>query len=106
MHYETSRRRMSLPEGRRSRTPASSSDAPGSSRSAKGHDAILKALQDNGRKVEVRLLSGEELTGKVVGRDKYTITLLVENAFACEKPRRHVIYKHAIEQFIGEEPQQ
>ena len=36
---------------------------------------------------------GSEITGKLIARDKYTITLLVDGV------RRVTIYKHAIESF-------
>lgn len=63
----------------------------------KGHDAVLKALQDSGRTCTiVKASSGDKLVGKIVGRDKFTITLLVEGV-------RRVVYKHAIEEFFGEE---
>jgi sRNA-binding regulator protein Hfq len=68
----------------------------------KGHDAVLKALQDSGRQATIVTLAGEKFVGKIVGRDKYTITLLVvEGSNAI----RRVFYKHALEQFFGEEPQ-
>jgi sRNA-binding regulator protein Hfq len=63
----------------------------------KGHDAVLKALQDSGRLCTiVKASSGDKVVGKIVGRDKFTITLLVDGV-------RRVIYKHAIEEFFGEE---
>lgn len=64
---------------------------------AKGHDAVLKALQSDGREVVITLMSGDHVIGKVVGRDKFTITMQVDDG------RRMVIYKHAIESFVGEE---
>jgi RNA chaperone Hfq len=64
----------------------------------KGHDAVLRALQQGQHDVHVVLRSsGETLTGKIVGRDKFTITLKIDGI-------RVVIYKHAIERFAGEEP--
>lgn len=63
----------------------------------KGHDAVLKALQDSGRECTIVLASsGNKVVGKIVGRDKFTITLLVSGV-------RRVIYKHAVEEFFGEE---
>lgn len=62
---------------------------------ARGHDAILRVLQSQRTSVTVMLMSGERLTGTVVGRDKYTITLLCEG-------KRHIIYKHSIEWFTGD----
>lgn len=65
---------------------------------AKGHDAVLKALQDGGRKITITLISGETVEGKITGRDKFTVTVLTSVG------RREVVYKHAIEKFFGEEP--
>lgn len=65
----------------------------------KGHDSVLRALQNDARQITVTLMSGERLVGKVVGRDKFTITVMTAEA-------RHVIYKHAIESFFGEEREQ
>lgn len=59
----------------------------------KGHDSVLKAIQNRGTKLHVQLMSGETRVGLIVGRDKFTVTLL------CEDKTRRVIYKHAIEEF-------
>lgn len=59
----------------------------------KGHDAILKALQDKGSLVDVAIIGGEPYRGKMVNRDRYTITV------QCADGRNHTIYKHAIESF-------
>lgn len=64
---------------------------------AKGHDAVLRALQNDGRKITVFTITGKTFTGKVVGRDKFTITVLDADGI------RAVIYKHAIELFFGAE---
>lgn len=66
----------------------------------KGHDTVLGAIQNGGRSITVELISGEVVTGKLVGRDKYTVTVRPENTQNIRK----VIYKHAIESFYGEEP--
>ena len=61
---------------------------------AKGHDAILKSIQDANGWVAIQTLHGDGPTrGRLVARDKYTIT--IETA-ALE---RVTIYKHAIESF-------
>lgn len=86
------RRTLSVPAERRDRvrptdTPVKSRHIP------KGHDAILKALQDS--KATVTIVTsggGDEFTGTIFGRDKFTITLLVDGV-------RRVFYKQAIEQF-------
>jgi len=61
---------------------------------AKGHDAILKELQESGAQVQVIMSHGESLFGKIVARDKFTVSLLLSTS---DYPR--VIYKHAIESF-------
>lgn len=61
---------------------------------AKGHDAILKELQDSGATISVALLGdGSEIIGKLVARDKFTLTVLTAAG------SRRTIYKHAIESF-------
>jgi sRNA-binding regulator protein Hfq len=58
-----------------------------------GHDSVIKAIQAQGRTLTILKTSGEERTGLIVGRDKYTITLKGSDGI------RRVIYKHAIEEF-------
>lgn len=70
---------------------------------AKGHDAVLHALQKDGRVIHITLMSGERLEGKIVGRDKFTITVLSQMGIADTTLRRQVVYKHAIESFWGDE---
>lgn len=61
---------------------------------AKGHDAILKEVQDNeGYLTVTKAGDGSEITGKLLARDKYTITLLTDAG------RRITLYKHAVESF-------
>jgi len=61
---------------------------------AKGHDAILKGMQDNGGDISVSMISTEiPLVGKLIARDKFTITVLTDDG------ERVTIYKHAIESF-------
>lgn len=67
-----------------------------SKKKPKGHDAVLGALQESGRTTTIVTIAGEQFTGKVFGRDDYTITLLIGSS-------RIVFYKHAIERFYGEE---
>jgi RNA chaperone Hfq len=59
---------------------------------AKGHDAVLKRMQDNNSLVFIQPLNGDGFEGRVKNRDRYTITLEVGG-------RERVIYKHAIEYF-------
>lgn len=63
---------------------------------AKGHDAVLKAAQDSGAICLVQPMNGDAYSGKVLNRDRYTVTLLVEG-------RKRVVYKHAVEYFELEE---
>lgn len=60
----------------------------------KGHDAILNEVQANeGYLTVTKMGDGSEITGKLIARDKYTITLLVDGT------RRVTLYKHAVESF-------
>lgn len=60
---------------------------------AKGHDAILKRIQDNGGDIEIWCLDSEEsILGRLVARDKYTITVAVQGG-------NTTVYKHAIKRF-------
>lgn len=56
---------------------------------AKGHDAVLMRLQERGDKVEIRTINGDRYSGKVVARDRYTVSL-------DQGGRRAVIFKSAI----------
>lgn len=61
---------------------------------AKGHDAILKEVQDSEGRLLVTMMSdGSAVEGVLVARDKFTITLLTDEG------RRRTLYKHAIESF-------
>lgn len=72
----------------------------------KGHDVILKALRENGCTLWLVTLAGEAYSGKIVGSDKYTITLetqveRTEDGITGEVTVRMVFYKHAIESFYS-----
>src|SRR5260370_42175675 len=70
----------------------------------KGHDVILKAMQDNAQIATIVTASdGEAFVGTITGRDKYTITLMTDHPTDKSKKIRRVFYKSAIEQFWGEE---
>jgi len=72
-------------------------------RAAKGHDALLKDLQESGAPVRLVLsTSGNAVIGKIVARDKFTVSVLRDDG--SEFPL--VIYKHALETFeqIGKAP--
>lgn len=45
---------------------------------AKGHDAVLKAVQDKGVPCKIKVLHEPEVTGKVIARDRYTISVMVD----------------------------
>lgn len=61
---------------------------------AKGHDAILKRMQDNGGRISVTAMGdGARTAGKMIARDKFTITLKTDEG------REITFYKHAIESF-------
>lgn len=61
---------------------------------AKGHDAYLKNMQDTGESMSLTLTSnGEEIVGRLVARDKFTITVLQTTGI------RRTFYKHAVESF-------
>lgn len=60
---------------------------------AKGHDAILKSAQDAGEHIEIIAMSGDVISGKILNRDKFTVTILEDSG------KRRTVYKHGIESF-------
>ena len=65
---------------------------------AKGHDAILKRIQDNPNSgLSILAASGEVYKGRLVARDKYTIT--IERIDDSGNLIRHTVYKQSIESF-------
>lgn len=61
---------------------------------AKGHDAILKGVQDSkGNVIITTIGDGTEHFGMLIARDKYTITIKLESGST------KTFYKHAIESF-------
>lgn len=65
---------------------------------AKGHDAILKDAQDNKGILRIVTMSdGAVHVGKMVARDKFTIT--IEVTVSGGTAVRRTFYKHAIESF-------
>lgn len=87
----THRPTLGLPAGIERRA---SSVAPRKPMVAKGHDAILKGLQDRSAFIEIYpMCSDEPIIGKMINRDRYTITVELANG------QRRTIYKHAIESF-------
>jgi sRNA-binding regulator protein Hfq len=62
----------------------------------KGHDAVLKAIQESKQTATIVTRAGEVFVGQITGRDKFTITLLTGTI-------RRIFYKHAVEQFFAEE---
>lgn len=64
---------------------------------AKGHDAILKGAQDAGGNLRIVTMNdGQEHVGKMIARDKFTITIEISEITG---PVRRTFYKHAIESF-------
>ena len=53
-------------------------------------NAILFTLRDKGEEVEVILMSGDKIKGKVEMYDKFTVSLIDKEGL------KHLIYKHAI----------
>lgn len=64
---------------------------------AKGHDAILKNLQDRGALIHITTVGGEAYHGKMINRDRYTITIRITHADKTFDDM--TVYKHAIESF-------
>lgn len=64
-----------------------------------GHDAVLNAIQRSGREISlVMMQDGSIVTGKLVTRDQYTLTV------QCGT-RRQIFFKHALESFYSTETQ-
>jgi RNA chaperone Hfq len=53
-------------------------------------DAILFNLRDKGKEVNIVLISGDKLVGKIEMYDKFTISIM------DSKGMKHLVYKHAI----------
>lgn len=62
---------------------------------AKGHDAQLQDAQLSGREITVITISGVEMVGKIIRRDKFTVTLEITRG--DDLGAHDIIYKHAIE---------
>lgn len=72
----------------------------------KGHDAILAKLQESRAVVRIFVITPDSdfIEGRVVGRDKFTITVQPtyiddSNGYHDGEDRPITIYKHAIESF-------
>jgi sRNA-binding regulator protein Hfq len=65
---------------------------------AKGHDKQLLDAERGGFLVEITSQSGNLYSGRIVRRDRYTVTLLrvVESDLGRQQHER-MVYKHAIE---------
>jgi len=61
----------------------------------KGHDAILKSIQDDGRSIVVEFQDGTEVSGKLIARDRYTIAVRNEDGTEL------TIYKSSIRLFYA-----
>ena len=53
-------------------------------------DAILFNLRDGGKEVNIVLISGDKLVGKIEMYDKFTISMIDSDG------KKHLVYKHAI----------
>lgn len=96
MNHEQVRQDQSQEFQRRtlSERPGFERKSPRKSFVAKGHDAILKGVQDVGGRVIITTMGdGTEHIGKLVARDKYTITIFTDGGSS------KTFYKHAIESF-------
>jgi sRNA-binding regulator protein Hfq len=82
-------------EGNAERRPFDQGAAPRKpSMIAKGHDAILKSLQDRSATIEIYPMHcADPIIGKMINRDRYTITVELDTG------ARRTVYKHAIESF-------
>lgn len=90
---------LTLPQSRQPMYKSESSPAPRKTMIAKGHDAILKSLQDRGATIKVETMNGTApIIGKMINRDRYTITVDTKIKGGTEVSRV-TIYKHAIEMF-------
>jgi sRNA-binding regulator protein Hfq len=76
--------------------------APGAARAAtrrpfvaKGHDAQLQDAQFSNREIRIMTISGVETVGKIIRRDKFTITM--EVTMGEDTGAHEIFYKHAIE---------
>lgn len=63
----------------------------------KGHDGTLRRLQDARADIKIYMISGRVYEGKVLNRDRWTITI------HTVKDKAVTLYKHAIEGFVPQE---
>lgn len=61
---------------------------------AKGHDAVLKAVQDRKTACVFKTTNGESVRGQIIARDRYTISVLVDGELDAR-----IYYKHSIAYF-------
>lgn len=60
---------------------------------AKGHDAVLKAVQERGTPCRVKVPDDDAVEGKVIARDRYTISVLVDGeSDARIFYKAHIVY--------------
>jgi len=64
---------------------------------AKGHDRLLENAQYGKNRVRLALMDGSNVYGKVVARDKFTITLQHEPSDREESGLAECFYKHSIQ---------
>ena len=70
----------------------------------KGHDAVLKRIQESGEQVELILMSGDTVSGTIFARDKYTVTIAWTTNGQNAEDMHSIIYKHAIESIVTKAP--
>lgn len=100
-HNDTSRRRISLPAGKKpARAPKKTT----------GHEAFLNALEGSKAMIGLTDLDGFFYVGRIKASDKFTISLAVESvtepdmlypeqAEPVERPMTRVFFKHALHSF-------
>lgn len=59
-----------------------------------GHDALIDSLRGKKTYIHIRLMSGDDLSGRLLQSDRFTISILEEEA-----PVPTILFKHAIESF-------
>jgi sRNA-binding regulator protein Hfq len=88
----TRSRRIVVNNGKHQEPPSFSS--PSKEFKAKGHDAVLKAVQDRKTACVFKTTDGESVRGQIIARDRYTISVLVEGELDAR-----IYYKHSIAYF-------
>jgi len=88
--------RKTLTLKRESRFQYPAKKKPGSLRLSK-HESDLKRIQESGKEINLFLMSGVLMTGRVIAVDKYTIK--IDAKLVNGKVKSHTFFKHSIESF-------